>query len=107
MLHRIRLGPPWQVTCTAGRTRHVRPFGRPRMLDPDERVWLVCDSVPGPAVVFVNGVRVAASEEGVRPIPADISNLLRLRNEVVVETGSGDSIGEVALEIRQHSDDGK
>ena len=38
-----------------GRTRHVRKFGQPRTADPQERVWVVCAMVPGPAVVTVNG----------------------------------------------------
>ena len=98
--HRIRLGPPWETAADAGRTRYARKFGRPRTLDPDERVWLVCGSLPGPAEVLVNGERVGASEAA-GPFAADITHLLNPRNEVAIVTASADPPADVALEIRR------
>ncbi|HJZ59803.1 MAG TPA: hypothetical protein VKE74_32980 [Gemmataceae bacterium] len=98
MSHRIRLGPPWQVTTDTGRARHARKFGRPRTLDANERVWLVCESIPDPVEVFVNGEKVGTATGG--PFAADITHLLDVRNEVVIETASADPLRDVALEIR-------
>jgi hypothetical protein len=97
--HRIRLGPPWEVTSAGDHTRHARKFGRPRILDANERVWVVCDLVPGPATLTVNGQQVAATDAG-QPVAADITQLLNPRNELVIETASAGPLGEVALEVR-------
>ena len=40
-MHRIRLGPPWQVTPDDPRTRHARNFGRPRTLEEVGRAFNV------------------------------------------------------------------
>ena len=93
MAHRIRLGPPWAVTREEGRTRHARKFGRPRTLDADEQVWLVCGSLPAGSKVTVNGTSVV-------PDAANITSLLLPRNEVVIVSPAPDSLGEIALEIR-------
>jgi hypothetical protein len=98
-MHTIRLGSPWDVTAVEGGTRHARKFGRPRTLEADERVWLVCDRVPGAAEVRVNSVLVAqvtASE----PVACDITHLLQPRNEVVILAASVEPLGAVTLEIR-------
>ena len=98
-MHRIRLGPPWAASPDgAGRTRHARKFGRPRTLDPGERVWLVCDALPGPADATVNGQSVGTATGG--RFEADITELLNTRNEVVIEMTSDGALGGVALEIR-------
>lgn len=99
-MHPIRLGPPWVVTRTAaGLTRHARKFGAPRLPDPGERVWLVCEAVPGPAEVTVNGTPVGTADPGTA-FAADVTTLLRPRNEVAVE-GAGDGpLGPVRLEVR-------
>jgi hypothetical protein len=104
MTHRIRLGPPWDVTASGGRTRHARRFGRPRTLGPGERVWLACGSVPGPADILVNGEPVG-SVAGAGPFAADVTPLLKPRNEVVIETASADPPADVALEIRAADSD--
>lgn len=96
-MHTIRLGPPWTVTTTETGTRHARKFGRPRTLDADERLWLVCDHVPGPAEVHLNGAIVGTIEGG--PFATDITAHLLPRNEVVF-TVSGVALGAVALEVR-------
>lgn len=101
--HRIRLCGFWTPTpLDGGRTRLSRAFGRPRSLDPNERAWLVCDSVSCPATVFLNGVSLGSVETG-RPFAFDVMDQLAVRNEVAVElaVGSNAELGEVALEIRR------
>ena len=99
-MHQIRLGPPWQTTTSdTGTTRHARKFGSPRALDANERVWLVCEHVPGPAEVRVNDAVVGTSGAG-GPLAVDITAHLRPRNEVVFAVASDGPLGPVALEIR-------
>jgi hypothetical protein len=98
-MHRIRLGPPWDVTSADGRTWHARKFGQPRVADPDQRVWVVCAAVPGPAAVSVNSTPVGTTDAA-GPFAADVTHLLRPRNELVLDVASTDPLGEVALEIR-------
>lgn len=98
-MHTIRLGPPWSVTPEAAGERHARKFGRPRTLDADERLWLVCAHVPGPAAVSVNGAVVGTAGAG-GPFAADVTSLLRPRNEVVFAVPAGGALGAVALEVR-------
>ncbi len=97
--HQIRLGPPWQVTAGDGGTRHARKFGRPRTLDANERLWLVCAHVPGPVEVHVNGTRVGGSDAP-GPFAADVTARLNPRNEAVFTVASAAPLGAVALEIR-------
>lgn len=97
--HSIRLGPPWQTTATDAGTTHARKFGAPRTLDADERLWLVCEHVPGAAEVRVNGTLVGTNGAG-GPFAADVTALLRPRNEVVFAVASAEPLGAVALEVR-------
>jgi hypothetical protein len=99
--HQIRLGPPWQVTRDGALARHARNFGRPRTLDPGERVWLVCENLPGPAEVSVNGTVLGPPAAGA--FAADVTDHLRPRNAVVVAVAGGGPLGEVRLEIRSGS----
>jgi hypothetical protein len=99
-MHTIRLGPPWQTTTTDAGTRHARKFGRPRTLDPNERVWLVCEHVPGAVEVSVNGSAVGTSDAS-GPFAADVTAHLQPRNEVVFAVVAADGpLGAVVLEIR-------
>jgi hypothetical protein len=100
MPHRIRLGPPWEVTSAADRTRHARKFGRPRTLDQGERVWLICATVSAPAEVFLNGLPIGTVAEAGSSFATDITELLQPRNEVIFELAGDDSVEDVALEIR-------
>src|SRR5262245_58630167 len=77
--HAIRLRDFWTTTTDADRTRHARNFGRPRLSDPTERVWLVCECVPGAAEVFVND-RLAGVLGVAGPFAADVTDLLLPRN---------------------------
>lgn len=98
--HSIRLGSPWQTTATGAGTRHARKFGRPRTLDADERLWLVCDHVPGAAEVLVNAT-VVGTPDTAGPFAADVTSLLQPRNEVVFAVTADGPLGPVALEVRR------
>jgi hypothetical protein len=98
-MHTIRLGPPWQTTATDAGTRHARKFGHPRTLDANERLWLVCEHLPGPAEIRVNGTAVG-TPDAPGPFAADITSLLQPRNEVVLAVASNGPLGPVALEVR-------
>jgi hypothetical protein len=98
-MHSIRLGPPWQVTAADSGTRHARKFGRPRTLDADERLWLVCAHVPSAAEVHMNGTTVGKSDTP-GPFAADITSLLLPRNEVVFVVASDEPLGGVELQVR-------
>ncbi|MBA4066610.1 MAG: hypothetical protein C0501_23480 [Isosphaera sp.] len=98
-MHTIRLGPPWVVTPGPDRTTHARNFGRPRTLDPGERVWLVCARVPGPAEVALNGEPVGALPAA-GPFAADVTDRLHPRNAVTFSVASDDPLGGVVLEVR-------
>jgi hypothetical protein len=98
-MHTIRLGPPWQVTATEGGTRHARKFGRPRTLDTNERLWLVCECVPAMAEIRVNGTIIGAADAP-GAFTADITSLLQARNEVVFALASDLPLGAIVLEVR-------
>ncbi len=98
-IHTIRLGPPWEVTLIANGSRLTRKFGRPRALDANERLWLICALFPGGAEVVVNGIVVGASAlDGA--FAADITSLLRPRNEVAFTLTSESAPGAISLEVR-------
>jgi hypothetical protein len=98
-MHQIRLGPPWQVTATDTGARHERKFGHPRTLDADERLWLVCEHVPGAVEVRVNEATVGKSDTA-GPFAVDITPLLLARNAVSFVVESPAALGAVALEVR-------
>ena len=100
MVHRIRLGPPWQVTTLEDdRSRHARRFGRPRTIDSTETVWLVVESLPMGCEVFLNEAPFDITD----PFAVEITRLLNPRNEVAIHMPDGASMGAVALEIRTAS----
>ena len=99
-LHRIRLGPPWELTPLDGQYLHTRRFGRPRTLDHDERVWLVWLS-PSKAEISVNGEPVGTAADTGTIVSADITNLLKPGNELRIAAMSTEPLTGVALEIRK------
>ena len=98
-VHRIRLGPPWERTPIDGRHLHTRRFGRPRTLDPDVRVWVVCISC-GPAEISLNGAQIGIMVDFGTNFSADITDRLKPRNELQVTAQSIEPPAVVALEIR-------
>jgi hypothetical protein len=84
----------------AGRGRFRRRFGYPGRIDAHERVWLTFAGIVDCGEVTLNGTRLgecAGSGE------FDVTELLRPRNELVVEVegGVGGGLtGPVALEVR-------
>src|SRR5262245_31432103 len=100
-MHTIRLRGAWGVTSDArSRTQHTRNFGRPRTLDADERLWLVCAHVPGAGEVFVNG-EIVGTLTSAGPFAVDITGRLLPRNTVAFVVASAEALGEVVLEIRR------
>jgi hypothetical protein len=79
--------------------RHARKFGRPRTLDANERLWLVCEHVPGIAEIRVNGTPVG-TQDASGPFAADITAHLLPRNEILFVVASDAPLGAVSLEIR-------
>jgi hypothetical protein len=129
--HRIRLRGPWQAepaghsdagdglparTVTlpcrwadvalgfTGAVVFRRRFGLPRQIDEWERVWLTCERVEGRSDWRLNDAEVAATAALEGSWEAEVTTLLRDRNELVVrvEGDERDSglYGEVALEVR-------
>src|SRR5947207_5237059 len=98
-MHTIRLRGFWETSTEGSRTIHSRPFGRPRLLDAAERVWLLCAWVPGSAEVAINGEPVGVAPEA-GPFAADITDQLQKRNTAQLAVESGEQLGEVVLEIR-------
>lgn len=91
MSHRIRLGPPWhREALEGGQERHLRRFGRPRTVDPTERVILTAD-LPEGSEAFLNGEPVE--------LETDLAARLLPRNELVIATPAGTVPANVALEI--------
>lgn len=99
MPHIIHLRSAWETTASADSTQHKRRFGRPLRLKADERVWLVCERVPGAAEVFVNEQLVGRTSAS-GPFSVDITDLLSNRNSVLIQAESSDALGAVAIEIR-------
>jgi hypothetical protein len=60
----------------------------------------VCLS-PGPAEIFVNGERVGTARDIGTIVSADITNLLKPRNELRITAVSTEPLAGVALEIRK------
>ncbi len=99
-MHTIRLRGAWETTHDAGVTTHRRNFGRPRTLDPGERLWLVCSHVPGPGEVTINGGKLDTLPAA-GPFSADVTDRLLARNAVAFAVASDEPLGEVALEVRR------
>jgi hypothetical protein len=99
--HRIRLRGPWKGEHLANGVRRVRHFGYPGRIDDYERVWLTFAGVAGRVAVSLNG-QPLGSHDGPEPFAYEVTPLLRMRNELVLEVeGVADSWGEVALEVRR------
>jgi hypothetical protein len=89
--HDIRLAGPWeQVAVSNGSPRLRRRFGRPRNLDEWERVWLITTERPSEITVpwLLNGTELIWSQRGDGFLRSNVTEILRERNELLVEWGS-------------------
>jgi hypothetical protein len=100
MPHIIRLRGGWESIPSEDRVHHSRNFGRPRTLDAHERVWLICQNVPGPFEVYLNGQAIGGNRE-MGSFAADITDLLQTRNTILFAVTSSEPLGEVCIEIRE------
>jgi hypothetical protein len=99
-VHRIRLKGFWVRTPREnGGVRIRRPFGRPRTLDPHERLWIVGPVVLSGATVWLNGHCLGIVTAG-QTFEFEITSIALPRNEVVVEMNQDDPLDEAAIEIR-------
>ena len=100
-IHTIRLRGFWDVTpLPSGFTQHRRRFGKPRTLDANESLWLVCPHVLEAATVTLNGEPVSTSSQ-LEPLAVDLTANLQPRNEVIIEMAGDGELSDVVLEIRR------
>jgi len=102
MSHTIRLRGFWEVVEAGEHATHSRHFGKPRLPDETERIWLVCSTLPAATQVHLNGDLIATNQVP-GPFQADITIRLLGRNTVSFTVPRGEYPGEVALEIRRPS----
>jgi len=99
--HRIRLRGPWKSQPLSDSVRWSRRFGYPGRIDADERVWLTFSGFGGRVEVALNG-RVLGCHNDTPAFDHEATRLLDVRNELVlVVAGGGETLGDVALEIRR------
>ncbi len=108
--HVIRLRGPWDhEPPSVGGVRSTRKFNCPTNLDPDERVWLVCEAFQHPFKVALNDQSLGHVTAFRAAARYDVTSELRPHNlvAIVVElphdadppSGPHDLLGEVRLEI--------
>jgi hypothetical protein len=102
MSHTIRLRGFWDVIEAGEHATHSRNFGKPRLPDEAEHIWLVCSALPAATQVHLNGDLIATTTAS-GPIEADITSRLLGRNTLRFTVPRGESPGEVAVEIRRPS----
>jgi hypothetical protein len=88
----------------AGSVRFCRRFGYPGRIDTHERVWLTLAGLAGAAEVRLNRRLLGRRNEPAAALEIDVTDLLQVRNELVVQIDApaehGDPWTEVALEVR-------
>jgi hypothetical protein len=88
----------------AGRVRFRRRFGFPGRLDAFERVWLTFEGADARAEVWLNSQFLGRHDGAQEPFEFEVTSLLRVRNELIVEVEGSEKTGglwgEVALEVR-------
>src|SRR5262245_35487047 len=103
--HRIRLVGPWEQLAVEGASRrHRRRFGRPRQLDDWERVWLIpaASAEERTGLWLLNNGELDWTRRGGGLWRAEVTNLLRERNVLIVEVpevAGGHPFGGAILEI--------
>lgn len=89
----------------AGTVRFRRRFGYPGTIDSNERVWLTCAGLTGTAEVSLNGKALGQHGQADGAFEHEITQVLRPRNELIVEVAAPDDRGglwgEWALEVRR------
>jgi hypothetical protein len=86
-----------------GRVRFRRRFGYPGRIDDFERVWLTFAAATGSVAICLNDQMLGHFEWLADTAEFEVTDLLRARNELVVDEESRDDYGglwEVALEVR-------
>jgi hypothetical protein len=99
MIHTIRLRGFWDIAGEGGQAIHSRGFGKPRLPDETERVWLTCSSLPAASEVRLNGELIVTTVTS-GPFAADITDWLQARNAVRITVPANETPGQVSLEIR-------
>ncbi len=102
VIHRIRLRG-WPSTPTDhGTTVFSRSFGAPRTVDPEETIWLVCESSPANGSVLLNSKLIGVMVEG-GPFATEITTVLQPRNLVTFEVHGAEVcvLEEMVLEFRK------
>src|SRR5207302_7698941 len=82
---RITVPSRWSETGLAdfaGRVRYRRRFGRPRQVDPHERVWLTFGGANDVALVTLNERFLGRPERAAEPFEFDVTELLEERNNL-------------------------
>jgi hypothetical protein len=102
MSHTIRLRGFWEVVEAGEHATHSRNFGKPRLPDETEHIWLVCSTLPAGTEVHLNGSLIATTAVS-GPFEADITTRLLRRNTVCFTSPRSEYPGEVAMEIRRPS----
>jgi len=116
--HRIRLRGPWECDALgrvvlpgglhegpfkdfSGEVLLRRRFGRPRQLDPFERIWLTVQGVPADFQVTLNGQVLTMQPAEDNVLECDVTAYIRPRNELELELNPT-QVGqlEIALEMR-------
>jgi hypothetical protein len=99
--HQIRLAQPWERLTVEGTPPSLRRrFGRPRQLDDWERVWLIpMNGIPGTGLWRLNGEILNWSRRGDELSRAQITAILRDRNELIVEWPNNAFFEGAILEI--------
>jgi hypothetical protein len=104
-----RLPTSWQEVLGEfrGRVLFRRRFHRPGNLDPQERVLIVLEDIPGAGAVTVNGRRLGLIDCATRAFQADVTDLLEGNDELQIDLELTDPTQEraplwktAALEIR-------
>jgi hypothetical protein len=100
---RVNLPCRWEdLGDPAGRVRFRRRFGYPGRIDDYERVWLIFEGLCGVKEIRLNGHSLLEREPAQSEFA--ITELLKERNELVVDVEAGSAVDaslfEAALEIR-------
>lgn len=118
--HRIRLRGPWELALPGAPSRRIRlpdewtarpgfpgpsrfelrrQFGVPRLIDPDESIWLVWRGTR-PLQVMLGDTVLLEHFEADPGVEYDLTTKLQRRNEIVATLDRWDACPVVSLEIR-------